>query len=181
MNVATIIAGLSKKDHRVFKKLVIDCSSKLMFVAKIYTRNLEDAKDVLQDSFIIIFQKASGFVGTEEKAFIAWMKAIVRNTALNKYQRKYFSHENAQIENNPEPKVEPSVYSSINEKAIMNLVFDLPMGYRQVFALFAIEGFSHKEIAEQLGIKESTSRSQYVRARQILQKRILETTKLTAL
>lgn len=68
--------------------------------------------------------------------------------------------------------IEPEVLGDLNHEEIMNLVFNLPDGYRQVFALFAIEGYSHKEVAEQLNIGESSSRSQFMRARKLLQKQI---------
>lgn len=180
MDFIAIISGLRNHKKDVFKELVYQYSGKLMVVAKIYTRSPEDAKDVLQDSLIVIFQKAHDFVGSDEKAFVAWMKKIVRNTGISRYQRKYYSHENANIETTQEQAIHPAVYSQFSQDEIMKMVFSLPMGYRQVFALYAIEGFSHKEIAEKLDIKESSSRSQYVRARQMLQKRILEITKITA-
>ncbi len=148
-----------------------------MTVAQIYARTAEDSKDILQDAFIIIFRKTENFVGDEESAYLAWMKSIVRNTAISRYQRMKFSNELYGVDY-VDPYSDPEAYTQLGEKEIMKMVLSLPDGYRQVFALYAIEGFSHKEIADQLDIKEGTSRSQYVRARKMLQHRIAEYSKI---
>ncbi len=111
-------------------------------------------------------------------SFEGWIRRIVINTALKNYSRKSFSHEQIGVEYYPDVPVEPSVYSDLGEEVLMQLIAALPEGYRVVFNLYAIEGYSHKEIAETLGIQESTSRSQLVKARKLLQVQILKLQKI---
>lgn len=172
MNLATVIAKLKQGNHDTFRELVYKHSPQLMTVARIYTRNAEDAKDVLQDAFILIFQKIHQFEGDSEKALVAWMKKIVMNAGLAKYKRMYYSKESYSLDNVTEKSVEPLALSNFDTKDLMNAIYQLPLKYRRVLGLYAIEGYSHKEIASMLSIEPSTSRSTYSRAKAMLQKSI---------
>jgi len=169
MNVEKLIKNLKKGDQLAFKDLVFHFSSRLMTVARIYSRSEEDAKDVLQDAFILVFRKIDQFHGDEEKHLYGWIKRIIINLCLSRNQRKYRTMESSLDAFSQDRGVNSVAISNLTHQEIMDMVFRLPEGYRQVFALFAIEGYSHKEIAERLNIGESSSRSQYSRARKILQ------------
>lgn len=169
MSIAHLISGLKKGKEPAYKELVFGFSSRLMTIARLYSNNEEDAKDLLQDAFILVFRKVSSFEGHEEAAFYGWMKRIVINLALSRNQRKFRHMEQSLDAMVLEKSIDEEVIGQLNHDEIMKLIFDLPDGYRQVFALYAIEGYSHREISEQLNIGESSSRSRYSRARKMLQ------------
>lgn len=172
MNLATVITKLKNGNHDTFKELVYKHTPKLMTVARIYTRNIEDAQDVLQDAFISIYQHIDQFKGNEETALLAWMKRIVMNAGLAKYKKMSYTREAYSLDNVLERSVEPLVLANFDAEELMNAIYQLPLKYRQVLGLYAIEGYSHKEIADILSIQTSTSRSTYSRAKVMLQKLI---------
>lgn len=172
MNIEDLIIGLKQGKEEAFKKLVFTYSARLLTVARIYSASEEDAKDMLQDAFILVFRKVGGFEGDQEKAFFGWMKRIIINLCLSRSQKRYLKLEKSLDAMVLDPAMDETAVSKLSHDEIMNLVFSLPDGYRQVFALFAIEGYSHREISERLSIGESSSRSQYLRARRILQTKI---------
>lgn len=173
MDIATIIAKIKEGDHAAFKQLVYLYTGKLMVVAKIYTRNEEDAKDVLQDSFILIYQNIDQFKDGHPKAFLAWMKKIVLNSALSKYKRKRYELERYNLDEQDEKGVAPLVIQNLENQDLLSAIYQLPLKYKQVIGMYAIEGYSHKEIADLLGIADSSSRSMYTRAKQLLKKYII--------
>ena len=176
-DLATVIEGMKRKDHKAFQIMVNHYSARLMTVAKIYAKNTYDAEDILQDAFITVFMKISRFQLVEEKMFYAWTKRIVVNTALAKYRRKYFTHEKFLAL--PMDVVGASEIDKQHESdAILSYIYDLPLKYREVIGLYALEGFSHKEIADKLKIKESTSRSIYSRGTTKLKKMMRISNKL---
>ena len=124
-----------------------------MTVARIYAVSDAEAKDALQDAFILVFKKIETFEGTEERAFFSWMKKFVINVSLSRNQKKYRSMEvgmdGISIDQH---RLDSPALSNLTQEEIMKTVFSLPEGYRQVFALYAIEGYSHKEIAELLSL-----------------------------
>lgn len=172
MNIESLIIGLKQGKEEAFKKLVFTYSARLLTVARIYSASDEDAKDMLQDAFILVFKKVGKFEGSEERAFFGWMKRIIINLCLSRSQKRYLKLEKSLDTLVVDPAINETAISKLSHDEIMELVFNLPDGYRQVFALFAIEGYSHKEVAERLSIGESSSRSQYLRARRILQNKI---------
>lgn len=169
MEVVQLIEGLKRGDQKAYKELVFRFSGRLMTTARIYSKSEEDAKDVLQDAFILVFRKVDQFVGDEEKQFFGWMKRMIINLCLSRNQRMYRKMESSLDTLLTDKGVSSMAVENLSHQEILKMVYELPDGYRQVFALYAIEGFSHKEIATQLGIGESSSRSQYSRARKILQ------------
>ena len=160
------------------KELVVRYSPMLMSVSRRYSRDEGFAQDVLQDSFIKIFRAIPRYKMTG--SFEAWMRRIVINTALQTLDRNCFKREKAGLDFKHDTPVAPSVYGSMEADKIMEKVMELPNGYRQVFNLFAIEGYSHREIGEMLNITESTSRSQLTRARKLLQKVVTAMKKISA-
>ena len=146
-------------------------SNRLMGICSRYSDSLEEAEDVLQEGFVKIFQKIDTFknAGSLE----GWMKRIMVNTALDHYRKnKNFRHliDIDEIEYTSE--THQHVLESLGAKDLMKLIKGMPKGFRTVFNLYAIEGYAHKEIAEMLEISESTSKSQYSRAKIYLQKLI---------
>ncbi len=173
-----LILKLKEKQESAFTKLVLATSNHLNAVAKLYLPATEDAEDILQDAYIICFEKIHSFKGNEPKAFYAWMKKITINLALSKHRNKLRKSMSPWDESLEDIAFDSRILSDLQRDDLMKLVFELPEGYRQVFGLFAIEGFNHREVANQLGIKESTSRSQLIRAKRTLQKKINHLQKL---
>lgn len=142
-------------------------AGKMLAVCSRYTRHRMEAEDVLQDAFIKVFDHLEKF--QFKGSFEGWIRRIVINTALKNFEKKGFSHEQIGLEYSEERASDPAIYSDLQSEELMRLIRSLPEGYRLVFNLYAIEGYSHKEISEMLGIQESTSRSQLVKARKLLQ------------
>ncbi len=123
-------------------------------------------------SFVKVFTHLCEF--ENNGSFEGWVRRIIINTAIKINQKKSFSHESIGLEHIKEDSTRPEVFSILSEEELTKLISELPDGYRMVFNLFAIEGFSHKEISEMLNIEESTSRSQLMKARRILQEKVNE-------
>lgn len=160
-------------NHAVSQKLLFErYSKKMMGVCLRYLPDYDDAQDILQEGFIKIFQKIGSFEG--KGVLEGWMRRIMINTALDflrKNKEQKFMQELTGDENTISTPV--TVMENIHARELLVMIQALPAGFRTVFNLYAIEGYAHKEIAEMLGIAESTSKSQYARARAHLQKSIL--------
>ena len=141
--------------------------SKAMYnIAIRFTNNKMDAEDILQDSFVTAFEKLPGLQDTS--SFPAWLKKIVVNRCIDQMRKNRISFENLD-DNLPENLVaddEPDF--TIDPAIIHNSVKNLPGGSRTILILHALEGYKHREIAGILGISESTSKSQYTRALELL-------------
>jgi len=137
-----------------------------------------EAEDLLQDAFIKIFDNISKF--KFEGSFEGWMRRIAVNTALKIYKKSSFQKEKIGLENRKEDSAAPTILGALEEEDLLKLIAALPDGYRVVFNMYAIEGFSHKEIAAMLHIQESTSRSQLVKARKMLQTQIIKLQKIAS-
>jgi RNA polymerase sigma factor (sigma-70 family) len=152
------------------KKLYDKYAPKMYGICLRYAANGEDAKDILQDGFVKVFVNLSKYLATG--SFEGWMRRIFVNTAIEHYRKKnqlYAINEN-QEENIPNQEV--SALDELAAEDIIKLISELPNGYRTVFNLFAVEGYSHKEIATMMNISEGTSKSQYARAKAWLQEKI---------
>ena len=162
-----------KGDGRAQKMLFDKFARKMMSVCLRYVSDYENAEDVLQDGFIKVFKNLDKF--KHEGSFEGWIRRTMINTSLD-YLRK---GKNAPIDTDIS---EAEYLASDNEKSlsklreeeIMALVQKMPTGYRTVFNLYAIEGYSHQEIADELGVTESTSKTQYKKARNYLMNIIIE-------
>lgn len=160
------------KNNRIAQKELYDkYSSKLMGVCIRYTNSKEDAEDVLIEGFTTIFQKLSMFKG--DGSFEGWMKRIMINTSISHFRAnsKYRFHQDIEEVHNEIEKQE-TIIEKMESQRIMKLVNSMPEGYRMIFNLYAVEGFTHREIAEQLGLSEGTSKSQFSKARKWLQNRL---------
>jgi len=163
---------LVQGDESAFKQLVLGYTQKLMTVAKIYANSIPEAQDNLQDMFIVVLDKISEFEGEEDYQLYAWMKQILIYKSLNKNQRKYKKVESSLDLVHDQTNLDADAISQLSHQEIIDLVYNLPEGYKQVFALYVLEGFSHREIGVKMGIAESSSRSQFSRAKKILQNKI---------
>lgn len=135
-----------------------------------YARTREDAADILQEGFVKVFTKLDQF--QFQGSFEGWIRRVIVNTALRTYQKQRYDYEQSGYERLPDMPVDPDAVSMLSEAELMGLVQRLPDGYRAVFNLVAIEGYSHAEAANMLGIQESTSRSQLTKARRHLEEEV---------
>ncbi len=152
------------------KKLYDQYAPKMFGICMRYAANSEDAKDILQDAFVKVFVNLGKFKGTG--SFEGWMRRIFVNTAIEHYRKK---NQLYAISENQEENIsnhEVSALDALEADDIIRLISELPNGYRTVFNLFAVEGYSHREIATMMNISEGTSKSQYARAKAWLQEKI---------
>ena len=132
-----------------------------------YTRSMKDAEDVLQEGFVKVFSKLGQYKSEGELG--AWIRRIMVNTALNYLKRnKKYQDEMYFTDNYLHPVTDQDPAVRIDAKNLAHLIRQLPPGYQVIFNLHAVEGYSHVEIGEMLGISDGTSRSQYSRARNLL-------------
>ena len=169
-----LITGCLKGKLDFQRELFVRYSGKMLGVSRRYSRNYEDAKDILQDSFIKIFNNLSYF--RYEGSLECCIRKTVVHTALNYYRKSSFKSEKTGLEKQQGLEgINPEAFECLYEKDIIAAITTLPDGYRMVFNLYAIEGYSHKEIAVMLDIDESTSRSQLFKARNSLKVILLKT------
>lgn len=167
MTTATIIEGCRLGQREFQKELVDRFGPQLFTIALRYVPDHAHAQDVLQDSFLKILTRIDQFKGTG--SFEGWMSRVVVSTALNRLDRKWMRREVSREILAHDRTVEPYVIDQLATEDIMRCVARLPEGFRHVFNLYAVEGYRHREIAQVLGMTESTSRSYYSRARKMLQ------------
>jgi RNA polymerase sigma-70 factor (ECF subfamily) len=144
-------------------------AGKMMAVCKRYLGNSTDAEDTLMEGFMKVYTKIDAFQG--QGSFEGWIRRIITNEALMKI-RKNNLYKTIDIEETWDLSIPENALMNLQVEEIEELINDMPIGYRTVFNLYAIEGYSHKEIADLLGISEGTSKSQLSRARVILQSKI---------
>jgi RNA polymerase sigma factor (sigma-70 family) len=156
------------KQKRAAQKLLYEqFAEQMLGVCYRYTKSLDDAEEVLQLGFIKVFQFLHQFRSDGDLG--AWIRRIMVNTAISYLKRKpQYQVELSFLDHQMHPVVNNETESTLNLKDLLLLIRQLPSGYQTVFNLFAIEGYSHVEIAQILGINEGTSRSQYARARALL-------------
>ena len=166
-----IVAGCKKNESWARKKLYELYAPAMLGVCVRYTNDREIAKDILHEGFIKIFNKINTYSG--EGALGGWMRRVFVTTALEFLRDDNFQGymDIVDYEDKIEA-VETSVVEKLSVDDILQCISELPKGYQLVFNLYAIEGYSHAEIAEMLNIKEGTSRSQFAHARQLLQHKI---------
>ena len=163
-----------KKGNRVAQKVLYDRLAPRMFPVCIrYIGDRILAEDILQDGFVTLFTRLDSYKG--DGSFEGWARRIFVTTALMHLRKKDALKMSDDIEAARGLKTEVTdQIENIGYKELMEMVMSLPTGFRTVFNMYAVEGYSHKEIADILGISEVTSRTQYSRARVILQNKIKE-------
>jgi RNA polymerase sigma factor (sigma-70 family) len=167
-----LIRGCLRGTAQCQRDLYERFAGKMYAVCLRYARTREDAADILQEGFIKVFSKLEQF--QFNGSFEGWIRKVMVNTALRAYQKQRFEFEQSGYERLPELPVDPDAMAMLSETELLNLVRQLPDGYRAVFNLVAIEGYSHAEAATMLGIQESTSRSQLTKARRHLEVEVVK-------
>lgn len=159
-----------KNDRKAQVALYQKMSPKMLGVCRRYTKSLEDAEEVLGNGFIKVFKNIKDF--RFKGSFEGWVRKIMVNEAINfiRYQKNMFVEFNDQFNNLGHEQLN----ENLDVQELFDMINELPMGYRTVFNLYAIEGYPHKQIAEMLGVTESTSKSQLRKARKLLQEKIIE-------
>lgn len=138
-----------------------------------YARNTLEADDILQEGFIKVFNFLKDY--RHQGSLEGWIRRIVVNTAINYYRSKIHEWDEVNIEKaGPSPKLETAEVDNISRDELLELIQKLPEGYRLVFNLYVIEGYTHQEIGKLLDISENTSKSQLSRARAVLQEKITQ-------
>lgn len=157
--VKRCIDGNQKAQRVLFEKY----APKMLAVCLRYSKDSFQAEDVLQNAFIKVFTKLDSFKGGSLEG---WIRRIIVNTSLDQIRKNQKHQDNVPMDS-VEYLVETNSYilEGLQETDLLKLINEMPEGYKVVFNLFAIEGYSHKEIAEHLGVSENTSKSQYSRAR----------------
>ena len=160
-----------KKSHPKMQQLLYEMLAPRMFgICMRYAKDRYEAEDILQAGFVKVFQKISDFRG--DGSFEGWIKRIMVNTAIELYrknQRMLTIVTIDEVYNEAHPTLN---INNLEAKDLLNLIQNLPLAYRVVFNMYAIEGYTHKEIAEQLNISESASKTQLSRARTLLKQQI---------
>ncbi|AQG81492.1 RNA polymerase sigma factor [Spirosoma montaniterrae] len=166
-----LVDGCRRQDRTVQRQLYERFAGKLFVVCKRYIKDADEAEDVLQDAFVKIYRHIDTF--RFECPLEAWLKRVVINTAL-KHIRKHKPWENPADVQEMAPVLPQADESlpALNYQYLLGLIQELPPGCRTVFNLYAIEGYNHPEIAAMLDIAEGTSKSQYARARSLLQEKL---------
>lgn len=174
--VKRLVERIRQKDQRAMNELYQRYVGQLSSVCYRYVPTESDAKDVLQNSFVKIFTSLQTFVYVDEPSFEGWMVRVVVNEALHflrDQKRLQFVELNETIAQQTADEPEPDT-EQISADELHQLISELPDGYRTVINLYAFEGYSHRQIAALLGIREITSATQFYHAKQLLAKRINE-------
>ena len=165
-----IIRGCLQNQATMQKMLYNKYAAKMYGICLRYAHHGEDAKDILQDGFIKVFNNLGKFKGTG--SFEGWMRRIFVNTAIEHYRKKNDTYEIKEAHEEGITDRDLTALDKLAADDIVKMISELPNGYRTVFNLFAVEGYAHKEIAEMLNISEGTSKSQFARAKAWLQEKI---------
>ncbi|HEX6915091.1 MAG TPA: sigma-70 family RNA polymerase sigma factor [Chitinophagaceae bacterium] len=171
-----LIKGCIRQDRSCQRLLFEQYAGKMMTVCLRYAHDTMEAEDMLQEAFIRVFNYIEQF--KFEGSFEGWVRRVVVNTALKQLQKKRLNFSEISDNNQHAPRLESYAYSNLGEEELMKLIHQLPDGYKTIFNLNVIEGYSHEEIARMLDIQPSTSRSQLVKARKMLQQQILNLQKI---
>ena len=162
-------AGQRKAQELLYKQF----ASKMLGVCMRYATDKMEAEDMLQNGFIKVFQKIADYRG--EGSFEGWVRRIMVHSSIEYYRRNHKMMQVVDIDTaGHEPSVNATAASSLEAKDLLIMIKGLSPGYRMVFNLYAIDGYSHKEIAEIMGISEGASKSQLSRARAILKEQVLK-------
>ena len=168
MTEEALLKGCLNNEAVAQRELYNKFSAKMLAVCYRYAHNREDAEDMLQEGFIKIFLQIHTF--ENRGAFEGWIRRIIVHTCINILKKNKKFNESVDIIHANSIQVrEDSVSSIVQAKQVVECIRLLPIGYRTVLNLYAVEGFSHREIAQMLEVEESTSRSQYTRAKTMLE------------
>ena len=168
----SLISGCRKKHRQAQRDVYNWLAPKMLAICRRYIKDVNEAESVMITGFMKVLDKIEQFSG--EGSFEGWVRRIMVNESLLYIRKNKGMYIEVDIEYaDTEPNYELAS-ENLEADDLLNLINGLPIGYRTVFNMFAIEGYSHKEIAESLAISENTSKSQLSRARKMLQKQIIE-------
>ncbi|MDD2385357.1 MAG: RNA polymerase sigma factor [Bacteroidales bacterium] len=167
-----IIAGCKKMEKRAQRCLYDMYAPLFLGIAFRYSKSKEDAEDILQESFVKILTRIDQY--SETGSFEGWMKRVLVNTAISHYRTSQKHDFHKDFDNIAETNIENYEVDSseFTRDELLNSINKLPPGFKVIFNLYAIEGYKHREIAEMLDISVGTSKSQYSRARALLQTKL---------
>ncbi|MEI7896677.1 MAG: RNA polymerase sigma factor [bacterium] len=173
----SIIEGCVAGKRSAQSALYREYAAVLLAVCLRYAKNSDEAEDILQEAFLKIFQNINTY--RKEGSFEGWMKRIMINHALNYYRKNRKSPFLEDIDHINETEIidkeeQPSDHAPVSAEKLTALVQLLPPGYRMVFNMYVFEEYSHKEISEALGISENTSKTQLLKARRMLRRKLTE-------
>lgn len=171
LNETALLEACVKQDHRAQRVLYEIYSPRMLTVCIRYVGERERAKDILHDGFITVFEKIGSY--NASGSFEGWMRRIFVNTALMSMRKGDVLKYSEDLTSVDKEIVEDGAgISNISSGELLKLIAAMPVGFRTVFNMYAIEGFSHQEIAKEMKISEGSSRSQLSRARGWLQERL---------
>ncbi|MFS8082566.1 MAG: RNA polymerase sigma factor [Ginsengibacter sp.] len=163
-----LIKGCIDGDRQMQQILYDRFASKMYGVCLRYAGNVEDANDILQEGFIKVFKNLGKF--RSEGSFEGWVRRIFINSAIEQYRKKVKLYNVSEVYENTVEDKSLTALDILATKDVMSIVNELSPGYKAVFNLHVVEGYSHNEIAQMLGINEGTSKSQLARAKGVLKK-----------
>ena len=163
----SLIKACSQGDHTAFKKIYNHYKGKMFSICLRYMNTHDEAQDVLQDGFIKVYHKISTF--SFAGSFEGWMKRIFVHTCIEFIRKQKQHEEGGELTEMDNITVSEMTVSSMDADKLIELIKELPKGYRTVFNMYVIDGYSHKQISDALQISESTSKTQLFKARKQLQ------------
>jgi len=173
MTEEVILEGCLRNDSVAQRELYNTYSPKMLAVCFRYAHSREDAEDMLQEAFIKVFTQLRTF--ENRGSFEGWIRRIVVHTCINTLKKNKKFNESVDLIHAATVSIrEETVPAVVQVKQIVDCIRSLPIGYRTVLNLYAIEGYSHREIAQLLDIEESTSRSQFTRAKGMLEELLIK-------
>jgi RNA polymerase sigma factor (sigma-70 family) len=167
-----IIAGCIKGERKCQELLYHTFSSKMFAVCLRYANDYASAEDLLQDGFVKVYKNMEKFRG--EGSFEGWIRRIFVNNSIEHFRKKSNLYVVQETEALAYEYYDDNAIQKLMKDDLMKIIQTLSVGYRTIFNLYVIEGYSHKEIGDMLNITEGTSKSQLARARYLLQKRVIE-------
>ena len=165
-----LIDGCRRNNRAAQKALYDRMAGKMMAVCCRYVKDRMEAEDILVTSFTKVFERIDQFKG--DGSFEGWVRRIVVNESLSYLRKNKTMYLETDLENADREGSQQALDTDLEAEDLLRMIAELPPGYKMVFNLYAIDGFSHQEIAEQIGITESTSKSQLSRARMHLQAKL---------
>ncbi len=177
LSLEELVSGCQNNNRKTQKEVYERYAPLLLGICVRYAKDSSEAEDVLQEGFIKIFDKIGQY--NNQGSFEGWMRRLIVNTAISNYRKNLKRYFKVDIN---EPVIQGMTGSwkenSYTKDELTLVIQSLADGYRMVFNLYAIEGYKHKEIAKMLGIDETTSKSQYSRAKKQLQEKLAELSKI---
>jgi RNA polymerase sigma-70 factor (ECF subfamily) len=170
-----IVEKCKSGDRKAFTFLYNKYAPKMLGVCFRYAKSRDEAEDMLQEGFVRLFQNIKSFKGSG--SFEGWMRRIIVNTAINYYKTQIKYNNTVNVENNEylfkqeEPETD-SKYGDVSQSRLLEMIKELPDGYKMVFNLYVLDGYSHQEIADILSVSINTSKSQLSKARRMLRDKV---------